>query len=166
MRAGVAFGSNVGDRLGNMQLARKAVMNVSGVTPPILSSAIYETDPVECEPDAAEFLNAVMEFGYEGAPLDLLHKLRQIERSLGRPADHARNVSRSIDIDFLYLAGVKYQDEELQLPHPRMRERAFVLVPLAEIRPDLVLPDQTQTVQEMLASLSRAGKVMRLTEQW
>jgi 2-amino-4-hydroxy-6-hydroxymethyldihydropteridine diphosphokinase len=166
MRAGVAFGSNLGDRLGSLQLARKAVMNVSGVTPPILSSSIYETAPVDCEPGAKEFLNAVMEFGYEGAPLDLLQKLKQIERSLGRPGDHARNVSRSIDVDFLYVAGVKYQDEALQLPHPRMHERAFVLVPLAEIRPDLILPDQTQTIQEMLASLSQAGKVMRLSEHW
>jgi 2-amino-4-hydroxy-6-hydroxymethyldihydropteridine diphosphokinase len=166
MRAGIAFGSNLGDRLGNLQLARKAVMNVSGVFPPILSSPIYETDPVECEAGAAEFLNAVMEFGYEGDPLDLLGKLKEIERSLGRPGDHARNVSRSIDIDFLYVAGVTYHDEHLQLPHPRMHERAFVLMPLADIRPDLVLPDQTQSVQELLASLSRAGKVMRFTEQW
>ena len=84
MRAGVALGSNLGDRFGNLRAARKAIVDLAGVMPPILSSLIYETDPVNCEPGAGKFLNAVVEFGYEGEPADLLRKLKEIESALGR----------------------------------------------------------------------------------
>ena len=71
MRTGVALGSNLGDRLANLRAARKAVVDLAGVEPPILSSAIYETEPVDCEPGAEKFLNAVLEFDYEGDPAGL-----------------------------------------------------------------------------------------------
>ena len=166
MRTAVALGSNLGDRLANLRGARKAIADLPGVKPPILSSAIYETDPVGCEPGAGKFLNAVLEFDYEADPLELLKSLREIEETLGRPPNHPRNVSRKIDIDLLYCGDTATDSEELQLPHPRINSRKFVLQPLAEIQGDFVLPGQTKTVREMLAQIDESGKVIRLTDKW
>ena len=162
----MALGSNLGDRLANLQAARKAILDLSNVKPPVLCSAIYETDPVGCEPDAGKFLNALLEFNYEGDPLELLKKLREIERALGRPPNHPRNISRKIDIDLLYCGDTATDAEELQLPHPRMHLRKFVLQPLADIRPDLVLPGQTKTVRELLAQIGDSGKVVHSIDRW
>ena len=162
----MALGSNLGDRLANSRSARKAILDLPNVKPPILSSAIYETDPVGCEPEAGKFLNALLEFNYEGDPLELLKKLREIERALGRPPNHPRNISRKIDIDLLYCGDTATDAEELQLPHPRMHLRKFVLQPLADIRPDLVLPGQTKTVRELLAQIGDSGKVVHSIDRW
>ncbi|SRR5712692_2077849 len=166
MRTGVALGSNLGDRQANLRAARKAIVDLRGVAPPVLSSPIYETEPVGCEPGAGKFLNAVIEFDYEGIPVDLLEHLVQIEESLGRQRDHARTTSRKIDIDLLYLGQMKIYNDRLQLPHPRLHLRKFVLQPLADIRPDLVLPNQTKTVRELLAQVDESAKVIRLTNHW
>lgn len=161
MKAAAALGSNLGDRVQNLRAARQAIADLAGVGSPILSSQIYETDPVDCEPGAAQFLNAALEFDYSGDALELLKELKQIERDLGRPEKHARNVSRKIDIDLLYFGDRTINDEKLKIPHPRMHLRRFVLQPLAEIRPDLVLPGQTKTVRELLAQVADSGKVLR-----
>ena len=166
MRTAVALGSNLGDRLANSRSARKAILDLPNVKPPMLSSAIYETDPIGCEPDAGKFLNAVLEFDYEGDPLDLLKNLKEIESALGRPPNHPRNISRKIDIDLLYCGDTATDAEELQLPHPRMHLRKFVLQPLADIRPDLVLPGQTKTVRELLAQIGDSGKVVHSIDRW
>ena len=166
MRTAVALGSNLGDRLANSRSARKAILDLPNVKPPILSSAIYETDPVGCEPEAGKFLNAVLEFDYEGDPLDLLKNLKEIESALGRPPNHPRNISRKIDIDLLYCGDTATDAEELQLPHPRMHLRKFVLQPLADIRPDLVLPGQTKTVRELLAQIGDSSKVVHSIDRW
>lgn len=166
MRVGVALGSNIGDRLASFRAARKAIVDLNGVSAPVLSSSIYETEPVDCEPGAHKFFNAMMEFEYDGDPGDLLSKLKGIENSLGRPADHPRNVSREIDIDLLYAGEMEIDNEQMHVPHPRMHLRRFVLAPLAEIRPDLVLPKQTKTAGELLAGLDDPAEVVRLNEQW
>ena len=161
MRTGVALGSNLGNRLDNLRAARKAIVDLAGVEPPVLFSPIYETDPVDCEPHAGAFLNAIIEFDYEDDPVGLLKKLREIEKTLGRPLDHVRNTSRKIDIDLLYFGDKKIDNEQLQLPHPRMHLRSFVLQPLADIRPDLVFSGQTKSVRELLAQVADSGKVLR-----
>jgi 2-amino-4-hydroxy-6-hydroxymethyldihydropteridine diphosphokinase len=166
VRAAVALGSNLSDRLVNLCAARKAILDLANVQPPILSSAIYETDPVGCEPEAEKFFNAVLEFDYDGDPMDLLKRLREIESELGRPPHHPRNVSRNIDIDILYFGNMRTDSEELQLPHPRMHSRRFVLQPLADIRGDLVFPGQTKTVRALLAQVGDSGKVIRLMDKW
>jgi 2-amino-4-hydroxy-6-hydroxymethyldihydropteridine diphosphokinase len=166
MRVGIALGSNIGARLANFQAARKAIVDLAGVTGPILSSSIYETEPVDCEPGAEKFFNAVLDIPYEGDPRNLLMELKNIERSLGRPADHPRNVSRQIDIDLLYAGDRKIDNEHLHIPHPRMHLRRFVLEPLAEIRPDLLLPNQTQTVAQLIENLRDSAAVVRLKDQW
>ena len=166
MRAGVAVGSNLGERLANLRNARKDIMGLRGVRPPMRASAVYETEPVGCEKGAAKFLNAALEFGYAGEAQDLLRELAAIEKLLGRPATHARNVSRTIDLDLLYFGELEIETAELQLPHPRLAEREFVLRPLADISPDLILPRQTEPVGALLLRFTDAGAVVRVTTQW
>ena len=166
MRTAVALGSNLGDRLENLRAARSAILGLSDVKPPILSSAIYETEPVDCEPGANKFLNAVVEFDYEGNPASMLKQLMRIEEALGRRRDHPKNVSRMIDIDLLYCGDRKIEDERLQLPHPRLHLRKFVLQPLADIRAGLVLPGQAKTVRQLLEELKESGAVVRFMDNW
>jgi 2-amino-4-hydroxy-6-hydroxymethyldihydropteridine diphosphokinase len=166
MRAAVALGSNLGERLANLRNARKDIAVLGGALPPMRSSAIYETEPVGCEKGAAKFLNAAIEFGYSGEPQQLMRDLAAIEKFLGRPGAHARNISRTIDLDLLYFGELVIETAELQLPHPRIIEREFVLRPLADIRPDLVLPEQAETVGALLFRLAPSPAVVRLDLEW
>jgi len=166
MRTAIALGSNLGDRLGNLRAARQRTGELADVQPPILSSATYETEPIGCEPGAANFLNAVVEFDYEGDPMQLLEQLVRIEESLGRKRDHPKNVSRTIDIDLLYCGDRQIDNEGLRLPHPRTHLRRFVLQPLADIRPDLILPKQTKSVADLLAELKETDDVVRFRDDW
>jgi 2-amino-4-hydroxy-6-hydroxymethyldihydropteridine diphosphokinase len=166
MRAAVALGSNLGERLANLRNARKDIAALGGALPPMRSSAIYETEPVGCEKGAAKFLNAAIEFGYSGEPQQLMRELAAIEKFLGRPGAHARNISRTIDLDLLYFGELVIETAELQLPHPRIIEREFVLRPLADIRPDLVLPEQAETVGALLFRLAPSPAVVRLDLEW
>ena len=149
-----------------MRNARKDIAALVGVLPPMRSSAIYETEPVGCEKGAAKFLNAAIEFGFAGEAQDLMRALAVIERLLGRSATHARNVSRTIDLDLLYFGELEIETAELQLPHPRITEREFVLRPLADIRPGLVLPKQTESVAALLLQFTGTGAVVRVTAEW
>jgi 2-amino-4-hydroxy-6-hydroxymethyldihydropteridine diphosphokinase len=166
MRTAIALGSNVGDRLETVRAARRAILGLASVKAPILSSAIYETEPVDCEPGAAKFLNAAVEFEYAGDPAHLLEQLIQIEEVLGRKRDHPHNVSRTIDVDLLYCGDRRINNERLQLPHPRLLLREFVLRPLADIRPDLVLLDEEKTVSDLLAEFEHSGDLVRFAENW
>jgi 2-amino-4-hydroxy-6-hydroxymethyldihydropteridine diphosphokinase len=166
MRTAVALGSNIGDRLENLRAARKAIYDLANVKPPILSSAVYETEPVGCEPGAGKFLNAVVEFEYETSLARLLEQLIQIEEALGRKRNHPQNVSRTIDIDLLYCGGQRINDERLQLPHPRLHLRTFVLRPLADIRPDLILPGQKKNIGDLLAEVEQSGEALRFANDW
>jgi len=166
MRTAVALGSNIGDRLENLRAARKAISDLPTVKARILSSAAYETEPVGCEAGAGKFLNAVVEFDYDSDPAHLLEQVIQIEEALGRKRHHPQNVSRIIDIDLLYCGERRINDERLQLPHPRLHLREFVLRPLADIRPDLLLPGQKKSIRELLAEAEQSDEVIRFAEQW
>jgi 2-amino-4-hydroxy-6-hydroxymethyldihydropteridine diphosphokinase len=166
MRTAVALGSNLGNRLENLRAARAQIIKLVMVQSPVVSAAIYETEPVGCEPGALRFLNTIVEFDYQGDPVRLLEELFRIEESLGRRRNHQKNVSRTIDIDLLYSGDRRINNERLQLPHPRMHERKFVLQPLADIQPERVLPGQTRTVRELLAELKEPGDVVRLRNNW
>lgn len=165
MRVGIALGSNLGDRMANLRAARRAIVDLVG-DKNLLASSVYETEPVDCEPSAAKFLNAVLEIEYDGDPTELLEHTIRIEELLGRTRDHARNVSRKIDIDLLYADELNVENERLQLPHPRMHLRPFVLEPLADIRPELVLPGQSKPVRELFAELKDSTRVTRFAENW
>src|SRR3954453_10044325 len=166
MRAGVALGSNLGDRLANLTAARCALFGLPGVSPPLRASSVFETEPIGCEPGAPSFLNAAVEFSYDGRAEELWKDLKNIEVGLGRPSGHERNVSRPIDLDLLYFGDTIVNTVPLTLPHPRMFERAFVLQPLADIAPERVLPGQTKTIRELLASLPGSVRVERAIPQW
>jgi 2-amino-4-hydroxy-6-hydroxymethyldihydropteridine diphosphokinase len=166
MRTAVALGSNLGDRLSNLRAARDAILTLPNVKPPVLSSAIYETEPVGCESGAEKFLNAVVEFDYEGDPASLLEQFIRIEEGFGRRRDHPKNVSRTIDIDLLYCGSCNIESERLQVPHPRIHLRKFVLQPLADIRPELMLPNQRKSVRELLGEHNESGGVTRFATNW
>jgi 2-amino-4-hydroxy-6-hydroxymethyldihydropteridine diphosphokinase len=166
MRTAVALGSNIGDRLENLRAARTAILGLSNVKPPLVSSAVYETEPIGCEPAAGKFLNAVVEFEYADDLACLLEQLIQIEEALGRKPDHPKNVSRTIDIDLLYCGDQRINEKRLQLPHPRLHLRTFVLRPLGDIRPDLILPGQKKDIEDLLAKVEQAGGVIRFAKEW
>ena len=165
MRVGIALGSNLGDRLANLRSARNAIADFA-LDNSMLVSSIYETEPVGCEPGAGNFLNAVLEIDYDGDPTELLGKVIGIEESLGRKRNQAPNSSRKIDIDLLYADDLCVENERLKLPHPRMQTRKFVLQPLADIRPDLVLPNQTIPVSDLLAQIQDSTKITCFAGDW
>jgi 2-amino-4-hydroxy-6-hydroxymethyldihydropteridine diphosphokinase len=152
-RAGIALGSNLGDRLAHLRAALAALLEFATPGEPVLKSAIYQTKPRLCPPGSPEFLNAVVEIGFDGHAFDLLEKTRTIEDRLGRIRSAVRNSPRVIDIDLLYLDGVRLVEKTLVLPHPGIGERRFVLQPLADIRPDLTLPGKDQTIAGLLLHL-------------
>ena len=165
-RAGIALGSNLGDRLAILRVARDEIGALRQTEQPILSSPVYETVPVDCEPNTPEFLNAVIEIGWSGEPLELLGELRRIEAASGRPVNHARNSSRTLDLDILYCGEGQVSHADLDLPHPRLRERRFVLEPLAEIRAELVLPGESENVATLLRRLPQSAPLLRIASQW
>jgi len=152
-RVGIALGSNLGDRSANLEAARTCLKEIATPDEPFLTASDHQTEPLNCPLGSPVFYNSVIEIGYEGDPLDLLELTQAIERKLGRTASPERNAPRIIDVDLLYFGQESIVTDSLILPHPRIQERRFVLQPLAEIRPDLVLPGLNQTISELLATL-------------
>jgi 2-amino-4-hydroxy-6-hydroxymethyldihydropteridine diphosphokinase len=166
MRAGIAFGSNVGNRLESLRRARISLLASPLLAPPILASSVYLTSPVDCPPGSEPFLNAVLEAELTGEPTALLRDLRACEEGFGRPARSGRNAPRTIDLDLLYAGDLELQTDGLILPHPRIGQRRFVLAPLAEIRPGLILPGDTETVARLLEKLPPGDTVEPLDAPW
>jgi 2-amino-4-hydroxy-6-hydroxymethyldihydropteridine diphosphokinase len=159
---GISLGSNQGNRV---ELLRSALQWLSSLsTTPILASSIYETQPIDCAPGTNTFLNAACEITYAGDILRLLRDMREFERQHGRPESYPKHAPRPLDLDMLYAGSLVQHTEELHLPHPRMLERRFVLQPLVDIRPDLVIPGSTQTIRSILASLPDLGDVKLYAE--
>lgn len=153
MNFGIALGSNLGDRAENMRRGIELLMaRVPGIRLHA-SAQVYETEPVDCAPGTQAFLNTVIEVEAGCLPQELHEHLKAIEQALGRPEQRERNSPRTLDLDLLYADDVVSDDPVLTLPHPRMHLRRFVLEPLADIRPELVLPGQKVSVAELLASL-------------
>ena len=166
MRAGIAFGSNLGESLQLLSQARACVRASQFLAPPFITSSVYLTSPVDCLPGTASFLNAVIEAELIGAPAALLRDLQACEEGLGRPARSRRNAPRLIDLDLLYAGDCEINTGGLVLPHPRIAERRFVLVPLAEIRPTLILPGQTETIVQLLGKIPPGDTVEPLDATW
>lgn len=143
----IALGSNVGDRAAMLERAI-AAMNSSGVRV-LRQSSFYLTEPVDA-PGQAWFLNAVVQAETTLLPMQLLHALLKIERELGRRrlAPHG---PRTIDLDILFYGSSVIRSRELEVPHPRLTERRFVLVPLVQIAPELRHPSLHQSVSQLLA---------------
>lgn len=154
MKTGIALGSNLGDRAASMEAGFDFLRSIS-VNDYLRRSTVIETDPVDCPPGSGTFFNAVAEIEYTGSPLQLLGQLQSFEHTLGRPPQHPVNAPRPLDLDILYFGTIRLDTPDLIIPHPRIVEREFVLKPLAEICPNLILPGQTHCVQTLLNHLTQ-----------
>ena len=150
MRAYVGLGGNIGDRRGYLDRALALLAEEPGVEVAAVSS-FRETDPVGFL-DQPAFLNAACGVETELLPRELLGRLVQIERRLGRERSGARYGPRTIDLDLLLFGDEVVDEPDLTVPHPRLAERRFALEPLAELDPELALPDGRR-VRDLLARL-------------
>jgi len=165
MRSGIALGSNIGDRLANLRAAFREASGLSLDPAAIRFSSIYETSPVDSAPGAPSYLNAVIEIEYNRPAIALLDSLLTIERALGRPSKRPRNAPRTIDLDLLYVGNLTLNSPEIIIPHPRITQRRFVLEPLADVAPELVLPGQTLSIRQLLLGLKTGEEVTKIPEE-
>ena len=136
-RVTIALGSNLGDRAANIAAAISGLQGIAMPGKSFLTASLHDTEPKDCPPGSPRFLNTAVDFYYSGNdPFELLDLTQAIERKIGRDPKTIRNAPRVIDIDVLLFGETKLDHPRLVLPHPRIRERPFVLIPLREIRPD------------------------------
>jgi 2-amino-4-hydroxy-6-hydroxymethyldihydropteridine diphosphokinase len=143
--AAVALGSNLGDRRAHLDYA---VSRLSALLTNLTVSTIHETDPVSVGQPQPRYLNATAVGGTSLSARELLDALLAIERERGRERPHP-NAPRTLDLDLILLGDVVEEAPGLSVPHPRFRERRFVLEPLAEIAPDLVDPVTGRTIADL-----------------
>jgi 2-amino-4-hydroxy-6-hydroxymethyldihydropteridine diphosphokinase len=161
----IGFGSNVGDRV---DFCDRAVTLLSLLPHSQLSgvSLLYETEPVRdgSNPGDGWFLNGVVQLETDIAPKILLSILREIERSLGRDEEN-RSGPRTIDLDILFYGERIINEPGLTIPHPRLHQRRFVLMPLSELDPLFVHPVRQRSVNQMLAEVNDPSEVRLLFPQ-
>lgn len=154
----VGLGSNLGDRAGYLLLAVRGMLDAGLVVTRL--SSIYETEPVDVINQPA-FLNMVAELRVTiFSPEQTLARLLRIEYALGRRRDKLRG-PRTIDLDLLVYGDQRRTTEFLQLPHPRLHERRFVLTPLAELAPELLHPTLKRSIRQLLAETRDQASVSR-----
>lgn len=167
MFAYLSIGSNLGDRLAHLADAVRELDATEGMRV-VKRAPVYETEPVGV-PEAfrsLSYYNSALLVETELSADDFSTAIHAVETRLGRTRDGVRNSPRVIDIDIIAFGELRSSRADLRLPHPEAASRRFVLQPLSDLTPDLVLPGQTQTVSELLAKLPALPAVARAPEQW
>ena len=157
----VSVGSNVGNREAAV-LEVPRMIEERGAGRRVRMSSLYETEPVGCAPMDL-FINAVVEFESLLCAEDLLKRLKAIETAAGRSGGH--NEPRELDLDIVALGTSLVRSGTLAVPHPRYRERAFVLVPLMEIAPDFICPETGRRIGDIVSSLSAVQRIVRVSSR-
>ena len=159
----IALGSNLGD---SPTLIHNAMQRLEGLSDqPLLRSSLWQSTPVDCPPGSPPFVNAVVGLVVRAdeTPESLLEKLQALEKDFGRRPRRVLNEPRLLDLDLLTFGSEARDTPTLALPHPRAHQRRFVLEPLCELAPDLVLPTQTRPVRQLLSELQSDEVVRRLS---
>jgi 2-amino-4-hydroxy-6-hydroxymethyldihydropteridine diphosphokinase len=153
----LSLGSNVGEREKQLAAAIER-LDAAGVHV-LRKSSVYETEPQDLR-DQPWFLNLVLEVETKLSPIQLLTAIQDIEESMGRKRDVPKG-PRSIDIDILLFHTALVETKDLQIPHPRLAQRRFVLEPLAELAPDLRHPQSNRTMRDLLRDVQDQRAIMR-----
>ena len=149
----LALGSNIGNR---KQYIEEAILLLREKINDVMIAPFYETKPRYFE-DQNNFLNTVLSGFTDLEPQELLQFTKTVQKKVGR-VERFRNGPREIDIDILFYDNVVYKDEELEIPHPRLQERDFVLQPFSDINPDFSHPVLKKTIRELLDTLPEEQK--------
>jgi len=164
---GIAFGSNLGNRLSNLRQAKRLLLHQCPNPQGASFSQVYETEPVNCPKEANNFFNAVGNFPFPLPPQDVLNICMQIESAFERPDEREKNIPRTIDLDIIYAGSLTKNSKNLIIPHPKLYERRFVLEPLSTIMPALVLPHQKKTILQHLNAIeSSEPPLKKIANTW
>ena len=164
---GIAFGSNLGNRLSNLRQAKRLLLHHCPNTDDVIYSPIYETQPVNCAKGTNAFLNAAADFPFSLTPQEVLNLCIQIESAFERPQKREKNTPRNIDLDIIYAGTLVQNSKTLTIPHPRLYERRFVLEPLSAIMPTLILPSQKKSILQHLTDIESSEQSLRkITCTW
>ena len=158
-RAVLALGSNLGDRMAALQGAVDTIADTPDVWVTAVSP-VYETEPVDSPDGSGRFLNAVILLDTTLAAHRLLDRALAVEDAYDRERSEVRNAPRTLDVDLIVVGDRRSDDDTLVLPHPRAKERTFVLQPWYDVEPDAVLPD-AGSVKELLDGLDGSGITRR-----
>lgn len=160
----LALGSNLGDREDYLKQARTLLQRADGLN--ILAwSAIYDTEPLGGPEGQDSYLNAVLAGTSELSPSALLNLCQTVEGVCGRRREEPSG-PRTLDVDILCYGDLILETDRLTLPHPRLHERRFVLVPLCDLAPDLVHPLLKKSMRRLLGELDPGPRVTRFLENW
>lgn len=167
MELALSLGSNLGDRLACLKMARDSIARLGGVRV-VAQAPVYETTPVGVKPEYAHlhYLNTVLVVETARAVEDLHLELARIEDAAGRVRGEDRFAPRTLDIDILFAGDTRRDTTHLSIPHPRWAQRRFVVQPLCDVRPDFVVPGADEPVRAVLARLPPGEGLTLFSRAW